>query len=254
MHRAPVLFAALALLAAPALAGTAENPEITDAAGDAGEGNGWSDITSGWFNETATDIVATLQMAQIAAEPPGVAWYVVVDIGAESFGWGCSAQGGAMCFYGHWDRAEGPTDFQQGQGSIDAPSGIVTMNLPKAFAPNATAGSRLTAIEAGAGQVTPVGIAAGTVPLPAPLPLPGDAFFRNQDTATGTDFVLAGAAPGTPGGPATQNPNGTGPGGNGTGGNATAPPPPQSTPGPEPLLIAGTIAVLALAAGRRRRA
>lgn len=257
MRRAALLWALLTT-AALAWAGTPEDPEITDEAGDTDPAiAAWGDITAAWFNETATDIVATMAVADLTATPPLTAWYVLADAGAETFGWGCTSdQNGAVsCFHSHWDRAAGPTDFNPGTGS--ASGGTITMNLPKAFAPNATAGTALTRLEAGTGQVTPVEF----LPPEArqPLPLPPETRFHQVDTATATrDYLLGGGAAPPLDGPTTQAPgNATAPGtgGNATGGNTTAPPgdqAPARTPGPEvPLLLAAS--GLVAAAARRRR-
>lgn len=253
MQRRSALLVAWLVAAGPALAGTAEDPEITDAAGDTDPPPAtWGDILSVFFNETATDIVATMTAGDMSATPPLTAWYVLADAGGETFGWGCSTdQGGAVsCFYSHWDRAVGPTDFNAGTGS--ASGGTVTMNLPKQFAPNATAGTALSRLEAGTGQLTPLLL----VPFPAPLPLPGQLFFHQVDTATASrDYVMAGGVAGAPGGPTTQGPGAGNATGNGIGGNETTPPagpPPAPTPGVELPLVAAAAAAVARVARRKR--
>jgi hypothetical protein len=130
--------------------------------------------------------------------------------------------------------------------------------LPRAFANNVTAGAMLTMIQAGTGQLNP----AFVVPLPAPLPLPGQASFVSTDVAEGTDYRVA-SGPARPAPPSTTTP------GNATGGNTTTPPenttsgndttsppptesPPAKSPGLEvPVAVAGALAV-AVAVRRRR--
>jgi hypothetical protein len=238
------------LVAAAAGAGTEQQPEMTDPPGDAGAGAAWGDIVAGWLNDSATDVSATMKLAQLAAQPPGTAWFFVADVGSganATFGWGAFLDEGAALnfFYGHWDRQAGPTDIQEGAGEVKAAGanvpGYVTALLPKAFADNATAGAKLTGFAAGTGQLTPVDL----VGTPVPLPLPGAAGFVSADDAAGSDYTLA-SGPGT---------NATSPGpaaGGASPANATGSgaPPPARTPGPQAAL---TLAVLAAAAWTLRR-
>lgn len=269
MRRSPsaALVAVLAV-SALALAGDEANPEITDAPGDAGPAAAWGDIVNGWLNDTNTDIVGTLKLAQLPASPPeGTAYYLVADIGTgpnATFGWGVGIIAGQPAFfYGHWDRQAGPTDFNTGQGTITtgAPQqpGTVEMLLPRAFADNVTAGTKLTTLEAGTGQLNPAFSVA-----PLPLPLPGTTGFVQTDTATGNDYTVASgprpvtAAP-VAGGSATSGnttgsgagaPNATAPDGSG---NMTGEPP--ATPARTPdagLLGLAVVATAALAVRRRR--
>jgi hypothetical protein len=234
-------FLTVSLLVPPGHAGDASNPEISDAASDAGAAAAWGDITAGWFNDTATDIVMTLQLAQLTPQaPPGYTWFVVADVAGASYGWGANIdQGGPAFFYSVWERnGAGPTDFQAGSGSVSAGTpGTITANLPKSYTANATTGDALTSIIASSGQVNfPVTL----VPVPTPLPLP---FYQELDGATGSDYTLAFGAP-----PAPPTP------GNGTGNttNQTQPPPPAPAPGFEAALAAGALLLVAEAVRRRR--
>jgi MYXO-CTERM domain-containing protein len=264
MRTAPAAVLTLLVLATSAWAGDAENPEITDAANDAGAGAAFGDITAGWFNDTVTDVSITLQIAQMPAPVPNSGYFVVADVGAgenTTYGWGAivDQSGAVQYFFSHWDRELGPTDFNAGQGELQTGQpATLTSLLPRAFANNVTAGAMLTQVQAGTGELTPVNA------VPAPLPLPGQLFFVQTDDATGTDYmVVTGAARPAP--PSATHPgNGTGIGGNGpaplgngtdgSGTNTTGPPPsePARTPGFEPIALAAAAVALGLA--RRRRA
>lgn len=238
MQRGAAVLAAVLVVAMNAGAGTPEDPEITDPAGDTQFPNAtWVDILAAWLNETATDLVVSMMVGDTGTTFPGSAWFVVFDASGVTYGVACQSDpGGAVaCGYGHWDRAQGPTDFTSGTGALSGST--VTMNMPLAFVENATAGTVLTTIEAGTGQLTPVAL----VPAPLPVPLPGEAFFQGQDTAAASrDYVL--------GGPVAPLPS------NNTGNNTnqTEPPAPAPrTPGFEAPAVIVAAGLLALAVRRR---
>lgn len=60
---------AASILTTPAWAGSALNPEVTDAASDA---PGSVDITSAWFSSTATDLVVTIKVADLSQSSPAL--------------------------------------------------------------------------------------------------------------------------------------------------------------------------------------
>lgn len=255
MRRTTVLLAALALAALPARAGDASNPEIDDPPNDAGGGNTWGDITIGFVNDTASDIVVTLSISLIPPSVPnGYVYYWLADIGT-----GDNATMGCALFFfanspqygcAHWDREQGPTDDLEGTGSFTpGQPGTVVLNLPRSVAMDPPAGTAVTALEAGTGTVVFAPIPPGT-----PIPISVGQFIPDDVAAAERDYALAqGPAAGAPGGPSIQGPGGNGSAGNGTGNTTGEPAPaPARTPGVEAPLAAAAVAAVALAARRRR--
>lgn len=250
MMRAAAVLAAVLVIAAPGMAGDEANPEIDDPDGDAGAGNAWGDLTIGWLNDTAADVVTTLMVADIPpVVPQGYVYYVVFDIGTGANAtFGCFAffDSGAWAFgCAHWDRATGPQDDLEGSGSV-APGmpGTVVLNLPRSLVANATVGTVVGGISAGSGT-------AAFVPVPLPLPVAPGRFLPDDAAEASRDYVLASGPPAQPGGPGTQGPGNTT--GNTTGNN-TEPPAqqPARTPGLEVPATVAAVGLLARAARRRR--
>ncbi|HEV8360254.1 MAG TPA: hypothetical protein VGR28_07365 [Candidatus Thermoplasmatota archaeon] len=253
----PMATAMLLLLAPTAMAGDAENPEITDGSGDAGAGAAWGDVTAAWWNETATDIVVTIQLAQLTpATPEDYLWYDIMDAGSgDNRTFGCYAfiaNGQPQFGCSHWDRTTGPQDQLDGTGALSpGQPGTVTLNLPKLVA-NATAGMVLSMLSVGSGT-------AAFVDVPPPIGPVGS--FVPDDAAQGSGtYTIAAGGSGAP----APAPNATQPGGNTTapgngtgGGNATQPPAdqgaqPQRTPALGAMAFVAAAGAAALAARRRR--
>lgn len=76
MRSLPILLIALVLAFPPAVAGSVNDPEITDAQGDAGPvpspvGFAWADIVAAWFDEIPSGVQATIQVVDLTTDPPG---------------------------------------------------------------------------------------------------------------------------------------------------------------------------------------
>lgn len=255
--REALLLTTVLVLAATVRAGDEANPEFDDPEGDAGAGAEWGDITTGWVNETAGDIVVTFRVAHIPpVVPDGYVYYDVLDVvqGPNTTTFGCFAfftagQYGFGC--AHWDRANGPQDQLDGSGTVTpGEPGTVVLNLPRTVANNATAGTVLTNLALGTGL-------AAFVPVPpeVPLPVAPGTFVPDDGAEANRDYALAGPAPPTGGpldGPTIQG-NATGPG-NFSGGNDTGPAPGGAAPRPTPgLAVPLAVAALGLLALARRR-
>jgi hypothetical protein len=137
--RGALIFAAL-LAALPAAAHhDTQTPDFEDAAGDAGAAAKWGDLTTGWFDVTATDITATLDVAELPqAGPPIYAWGVVVDVGNASFFWGAyfdTTPGVVGFVHGTWDRATNAAlSLAPGNGTFTPGTpGNFSAVIPKSF-------------------------------------------------------------------------------------------------------------------------
>ena len=145
-----VLALVLALLLPFASAGSEEDPEIVDPAGDAvPAASQWGDITAAWFEEADGNVTATLRLQALAAAPPMTAYLLVFDAGNAS--WYAAVvfiDETTPSFYtGEWDRdAEQPTGEAEATGTVEGTRLSVTFPASRV---DAAPGTALTGLEAG---------------------------------------------------------------------------------------------------------
>ncbi|HEV8361400.1 MAG TPA: hypothetical protein VGR28_13200 [Candidatus Thermoplasmatota archaeon] len=250
--RAWVLAAALLALAAPAVAHhDGDEPDFTDASGDAGAAANWGDLAAGWFEDTPAAVEVQLQVAKLPAAGPSLyAWVAVADIGGATFFWGAyydAPPTEAGFVHGLLDRSTGEAlDLRDGEGAF-APGEPGTLNatLPKAYVVEVLgaplpAGTIMTHVGALSGQA--VGGGALGLNLPASI--------HGFDDAAGPDIALTASAVDARAWWYT-NETAAGPSLNATSSPAPAPAGPQRVPGPELTLVAAVALGVALV-GRRR--
>lgn len=177
MHRAWLAVALTLVVAVPvAHAGTREDPELRDPAHDERRWPGVPtadptvDILGIWFEETATDVLVSLEVAQLGPDGPdvpnvsgGESYSVNVFVDGEDqgdercSGWGdfgvrwSSGQSTANLRQGwHYDGQACPAEDQQ--IAVAAAGNVVCWTVPKASLPMLVAGSVLTIARADAGS------------------------------------------------------------------------------------------------------
>lgn len=193
------LLSALLLAAAPtALAGTAEEPEVVDAALDAMPpvANAYGDVTKAWF-EAPGDGVVRLVMEVSLLPPeqnPAIAYAFVFEAdGAQWFG-GFATVPLDGFFVGGWDAgSDGPSGMDEATGEVEyGPGGRVSVDFPLSRLPGGVArleAPRVVTIDI-KGDVLPVG---------------GFALFLDE-AASDAVFPLPGAAAPEPVEPAAAAP------------------------------------------------
>jgi hypothetical protein len=236
----------LATLATGAVAGTPDDPEVVDAALDAGAANAWADLVAAWFEADAeADVLrVTLALGPLPAVQPGVAYGVVFDAADQAWYLALVPETETHYWYGDWDREQGgPTgEPRDGAGSYATGlEGRVVLGMPmSALGVNAT---RLERIEAHVIEFKPDLADAGIVFLDSAearrdFTLPASA-AREADVGP--------AAPTSEPAPAEGATEAVAPA-------ATVDEPPPGAEGvPAPPLVLALLAVLVPALGRGRR-
>lgn len=175
MRLARALALALALAATgSAQAGSAEDPELTDPAGDAPSGTaGYADVTAAWFETPINGTLrVTIQLATIDEQKPPSATYVAV-FDANGTTWYVeliTLPGADLGGYGVWDRESGQPAELRGEGYATWTAG--TPGIVKISMPADELGTTIEGLDAGSYQIVPRAIL-------------GQPVFVPLDTATG---------------------------------------------------------------------
>ncbi|VVB62242.1 Uncharacterised protein [uncultured archaeon] len=141
-------------------AGDPENPEISDATGDARAN---VDLQKAWFFEDSTTpeyLYITIQVALLQPQYQGTSQNLVLwtmnNVKYLAFGGVGKYMGGVNGLYADVGRAGIFSQFTKINGSMDLTTNTITCKIPKSLIGNPHAGDALTKTYAGTSQRTPL--------------------------------------------------------------------------------------------------